>query len=379
MSGNGQTRLRLTSVPTERLMMKVMSAGWLRERPLILNGSPVHTLPAMRLPLGEMLAARLQVPAHPAKCRARLFWRRQRVPRAERVRLRLQCLLALHLHVGINLHLNNSLAVRADHVFRRRSEAEITHRAAHRRWLAPRLPIAVHPGWEFQPGVRRAHLMSAGDGTTTVATSLRAAAPLHRRATPQFQSFRSRPRAATPALQVGSTNEGVSARMPVRVARVFEHRWRVAPMDQPMAIQMSVEPSAPSSAMGWRGGKGVAALKPVSVWYHRRVRLPTEGMRSTPLPRPRAEIVWRRGNEVEAPDSQRAAPPFASSRSARVSARPAAITTSSVSRGADLASTAVLRPSASLRLDSAMTDRLAEDVIQRVERRMRIERERRGL
>lgn len=86
---------------------------------------------------------------------------------------------------------------------------------------------------------------------------------------------------------------------------------------------------------------------------------------------PTAVLAWRR-SATEAAAVQEAAQRFTGDVPA-------------VRRGADNWSTAPLRPSVVANapgvpaLDSAATERLAEDVLRRVERRLRIERERRGL
>jgi hypothetical protein len=90
-----------------------------------------------------------------------------------------------------------------------------------------------------------------------------------------------------------------------------------------------------------------------------------------------ASIVWRRAPGTGDPNEGTGQPSIrqasATPRTDRSGDAPSAATMSVVR------SAAVAPPAAILKLDGPAIDRLAEDVIQRIDRRLRIERERRGL
>ncbi len=82
------------------------------------------------------------------------------------------------------------------------------------------------------------------------------------------------------------------------------------------------------------------------------------------LPAPRVELVWRRAGAKEIADAQLPAQGIESRATAKPKADPHTFTSP---------------PAGAPRIDAANTERLADEVLRRVERQWRIERERRGL
>jgi hypothetical protein len=369
VSGNGEIGGDTSGV-TQRLMMRVMSAGWLRERPLVLDGMPVQTLPTVYLPLSETRTASIQTPERPQRRRAGMFWRRQRSLQLKRTPVRVQNSMAVHLHLNMNLHLNNSQVVNG-------------HRTSlHVETAKSQPPRRMHQ----LPNLHMKGVREVTKRTTIVSRGKPAL--VHYRTMLEYRSLHRLTRVIRPIVSVVTI--GAAARqytvtrnyISTSPADMAQHRQRSAPNAQTTVIVASGQQSRASSSGGLRCTKRID--KPVKLQSApptvRGGVLPKETRQSIRLPPLRAEIVWRREVERESSGSQSTTLLNTSLRSAG-SLRPqlAMAPTSTSIRVADPPGRAGSRGATSVSLDSATADRLAEDVIQRVERRFRIERERRGL
>lgn len=165
-----------------------------------------------------------------------------------------------------------------------------------------------------------------------------------------------RPRVGPSKSTRGAASSSAAAPSSARSSAPMER----APSSPPLAQPRNIAADAPPVAT------------PVTAW--RRVAPP-----ATPSSRHTAELVWstRERGDLRAGDTAGSA--YAAAGSASASGMSASATTTELTPQAATAAARALAAQRANPFDTALIDRLAEDVIRRVERRVRIERERRGL
>lgn len=210
------------------------------------------------------------------------------------------------------------------------------------------------------PMSRRPHV--GPSKSTRGAASSSAAAPSSARSSAPMERAPSSPPLAQP--------RNIAADAPPVVTPVTTWR-RVVPTKQTTSRRTTALVWPPTTRNDRRGGDTNNAAAP-STW--RRAAPP-----ATPSSRHTAELVWstRERGDLRAGDTAGSA--YAAAGSASASGMSASATTTELTPQAATAAARALAAQRANPFDTALIDRLAEDVIRRVERRVRIERERRGL
>jgi len=302
-----------------------------------------------------------------------LIWRRHRPLRgALRAHVRSTPTSTPHLHLALNLHVNATWLTSRVTQLLHNSVTAFACKAPQRLWRAIRHESSARIG---EQAVGRHALLQANSRPSTLPTrsfANRMPSLSEHHSIFYLRTIRESTGAGRSMNSVAASSVGVSsnAALPLATRRQVE-----SPAQHPLKT-IARAPAPTRFAGSLSKAMRVRSATPVAKRGRPATLSENSGDITLPFtfPTRRAEIVWRRvpdGDSSDAQPAMRSAPGRANTFNQRA--------TASASGAAGFVTSTAATSSAAFRLDPGIADRLAEDVIHRVERRVRIERERRGL
>jgi hypothetical protein len=393
----GTTHAGFKRLLIARLRARLLASGTLRDKPVLavglcakapvlesLCGRPLTMGVFQRglLPHGDVRVEAISRMSASRWSRLQLLWRRRRALRyANHVHVQRMLATTSVAHFAFNLRFQlNVNAPRLPHAAREGIAASM-RKAAPPHWHTTRREVLMRSGRDLQgpyssrneiPATGTEQMLPpAGFNSSPQTLAHRSVASTERHSILRLRSMREWTRVIR---LLGSVNAPrVTAKSDA--ARAVPMRLRDGESTQ--GVHRSAARAPARAAIAWRRADSAnEQSRPSIAQLRHRMVIPEKRDDNTPnvFHSRRAEITWRR----ERDDASFGPPPSMRSTASRSDAfNTHAAATSN--RAAELVTALPTRPATALRLDSATADRLAEDVIQRVERRVRIERERRGL